>query len=209
MLRSTSRHIALSCVPRHHSQSWSAVCGSGWNPAKKEGEGPSSPLTDRDRRFVAALANLLVLIASETLCDAEFNKDTSRCTEGRFSSATCVYTCSKATACTGGRHSDSQSSAGHEVRYVTLSDSREIIISRQGANDISGPSSTTTAPGPWDRARVCTHQSGLQLQLPPASTEKGPFRKRRQYQTEAKTGSASQIISANQLVGSLVCDPSP
>jgi len=56
LLRSTSRHIALSCVPRHHSQSWSAVCGSGWNPAKKEGEGPSSPLTDRDRRFVAALA---------------------------------------------------------------------------------------------------------------------------------------------------------
>lgn len=115
LLRSTSRHIALSCVPRHHSQSWSAVCGSGWNPAKKEGEGPSSPLTDRDRRFVAALANLLVLIASETLCDAEFNKDTSRCTEGRFSSATCVYTCSKATACTGGRHSDSLSSAGREV----------------------------------------------------------------------------------------------
>ena len=83
-----------------------------------------------------------------------------------------------------------------------MRDCREIIISRQGANDISGPSSTTTAPGPWDRARVCTHQSGLQLQLPPASTEKGPFRKRRQYQTGAKTGSASQIISADQLAGS-------
>ena len=51
LLRSTSRHMAPSGVPRHYHQSWDRrpFCSGGWNSAKSEGENPSSPSAARDK----------------------------------------------------------------------------------------------------------------------------------------------------------------